>query len=1314
MAFDCLRCSVQLVVRGLIKNKLLVMVLLLAAAQPSLAQVASTALPTDLGSGGGVGTADLPGDLGSGGGVGTADLPGPSTPIGGVGTQEISEDEIEPITPLPEQKKPLPNQNGYAYYYKKVGEGEWNKVGVKLNFWNRRDYEELKGYGLEDQPWFGDEGIAQQLALFQSVYACERGDGSGGESEVGDTGSCGEQIGGFYGDFVVNDNGDYWASSVSQKVLGNGVTVKLPERKDGSGETTVYRYGAIAAGENVTEESVALIGLKGVVRTAGQIQSGDVRPVFVGGELQAKGKLADDFLLLNFDSNTINNAGQSVELSGVLSGPGGMIYKGKGVTTLSGTAAYAGDTVVEEGTLSLKASSDTFGVASSSVDVQIGAKLQLEARDGSDGAAFSVNSLSLRHDSRLNKLGGKASLSVKGKGLYTQGEVTIDVADLTDGGRIEEGLHLNPSSWSGEGTITKDGSGVLTIGCERKSVSECSAIGFSGETSYGYGGTIKVNQGNLALYRASLPDASIDVSSNTVLEVGLFKGGSFQDDGEAGSIAIGALSGDGRVIIDTNDFEKDTVEFQVGSANRDSIFSGVISGLASGGEGSADFAKVGTGTLTLAGANTYEGKTTIRDGVLALANGSGIPQASPTLVTGSGRLDLASNSLGGGEFRIDDLTVKEGGIVAVRWDQPLIAKSILLEANPAGTANPGGLIATLASRSSPPIRMEDGGKGFEYQTGSLVLVAPQADSPEGVWQVIRGKVENQEALASKTYLRVKANGEDFDYQFSGLGEDNAQTGLSMSNYRGYLIGGSLNLKIEKLDGGDIDKNLDCLTDPSRDNCAGGGSITPGAGGGSTTPDLSSDVGFPQPEPIELDELPGCDDAEELCQQLPDLVHPESGLIPSEGLPSTLPILNWGQLAKLLGSGLTPRNIDAAGRGMQTYNNLLADTLFERLPLRQFSPVAVEAAVVDEEQVIEEVPAQEPVRGLWNKSGAVSDAAAQQVLDQTIAQADASGAGSAELVESELKLLEFEGIRYAENPSLTAQYSERDGWRAWFRGFGGNSQAYSSTILRNDYALNTGGGVVGADLSLSDSVQVGVYANYGNVNVNQLGDTGGGSWSPDGWGGGITADYWAENFYVQGVLGATGFSGTQKRGILAITESLGDESATAEKSATSIVGALRVGAPFQSGGLYLEPQLTATWTNNNESRFSEGGVNKALQLSYGSRSTNYLQTALGIKLAYPINSGDRAQWVPMVRVAWLSDWDTGNGDQSIGYSFTNRTVDIASDQSNENGALIEAGLDYTIANLNATSFKVYAKGGAEIWGGDRGTNWRASGGVTFQF
>ena len=292
--------------------------------------------------------------------------------------------------------------------------------------------------------------------------------------------------------------------------------------------------------------------------------------------------------------------------------------------------------------------------------------------------------------------------------------------------------------------------------------------------------------------------------------------------------------------------------------------------------------------------------------------------------------------------------------------------------------------------------------------------------------------------------------------------------------------------------------------------------------------------------------------------------------------------------------------------------------------------------------------------------------------------------------------------------------DRDGWRAWYRGFAANNRAYSSTTVNNDYSLYTGGFALGADFSLSDSFQLGAYVNYGDVTAVQHGSTGGGSWSPDGWGGGLTADYWTDNFYVQAVFGASGFSATQNRGIREIAEDWGGDTATAQKSATSYLGALRFGAPFQAGSLLLEPQLTGIWTQNQENGFSESGVEKDLKLKYQSRTTNYFQTGLGFKTAWPIASGDRAQWVPSIKLAWLADWNVGNQGQSIEYASNGRSVSFLPKQENQNGVLVELGLDYSIANIHSTSIKVYANGGAEIWGGDRGTNWRAGGGVTWQF
>jgi len=105
------------------------------------------------------------------------------------------------------------------------------------------------------------------------------------------------------------------------------------------------------------------------------------------------------------------------------------------------------------------------------------------------------------------------------------------------------------------------------------------------------------------------------------------------------ALTIGSLEGDGLVYLTT------LVKFGqrfliVGTNNLDTTFSGVMTDGVDSGARPGFLAKVGTGTFTLSGANTYHGGTTIREGTLVVTT----PGAS---ATGSGPVHVEGGTLAG-------------------------------------------------------------------------------------------------------------------------------------------------------------------------------------------------------------------------------------------------------------------------------------------------------------------------------------------------------------------------------------------------------------------------------------------------------------------------------------------------------------------------------------------------------------------------------------------------------------------------------------------------------------------------------------------
>ena len=86
------------------------------------------------------------------------------------------------------------------------------------------------------------------------------------------------------------------------------------------------------------------------------------------------------------------------------------------------------------------------------------------------------------------------------------------------------------------------------------------------------------------------------------------------------TIALGALSGSGGTL--SNALAGSTVTYQIGGNGQTSEFDGTIED----GLGTVALTKVGAGTLTLTGTNTYGGDTTIDAGILEAKNAGSLSQ----------------------------------------------------------------------------------------------------------------------------------------------------------------------------------------------------------------------------------------------------------------------------------------------------------------------------------------------------------------------------------------------------------------------------------------------------------------------------------------------------------------------------------------------------------------------------------------------------------------------------------------------------------------------------------------------------------------
>ena len=374
--------------------------------------------------------------------------------------------------------------------------------------------------------------------------------------------------------------------------------------------------------------------------------------------IQGAGTIRLDGALLAVDENS----GSTRTFSGPILGPGSFGKNGSHRLVLSGANTFDGELSISAGTLEV-ASSVNLGSTSANI-VFFGGALNAtgtisNSRDVTIGpfatATFDVDAsttftqsgaVAADSTTTLTKNGGGTFALTSANGNGFVGDIVINagtlqfgsgntVGNATDvtvnsGGTFSITQTEGIDQLSGAGNVTLAGGQLLEVGLDNATST------FSGVISGSSGLFAKAGTGTLTLSGNNTYAGATTISGGTLRLSGAGRLADFTDVSVSGatfdlndvSDAIDALSGSGSVTLGTG---SSLNSLTVGSNNGSGSFTGVISE-------SGHLVKVGSGTQTLTGNNTYSGTTSFDGGTLSTASLSNLGSGFLNFDTGTWRV----------------------------------------------------------------------------------------------------------------------------------------------------------------------------------------------------------------------------------------------------------------------------------------------------------------------------------------------------------------------------------------------------------------------------------------------------------------------------------------------------------------------------------------------------------------------------------------------------------------------------------------------------------------------------------------------------
>ena len=342
---------------------------------------------------------------------------------------------------------------------------------------------------------------------------------------------------------------------------------------------------------------ITLAGTGTLALSAANTYSG---PTTISGGLLAitgSGSLGSGSYSAGITDNGALNYGSSASqtLSGTISGTGSLTNSGSGKLTLNGTNTYSGGTTLNAGTI-VFGNSSAFGTN------------VVTANGGTLNCSF---------------VAGNANFT---NNVVVNGPVTFEAA---------------VGNWNFNGNLT--GSGTITRGSLG-----LDSLYLGGDNS-GFTGTYQDQSTGTSVTRFSANTAG---STNAHWIFNQTVQGRTSLPAVSGTIHFGSFSGTGS-LSDGGSGILNTVE--VGALGLNDTFSGVIVTFS----GNIAFTKVGAGTMTLSGVNTYSGATAINAGELVGQTGGSCSNSAVTVAVGA--TNGVKVATANGQWSCTNLTYSSGG-----------------------------------------------------------------------------------------------------------------------------------------------------------------------------------------------------------------------------------------------------------------------------------------------------------------------------------------------------------------------------------------------------------------------------------------------------------------------------------------------------------------------------------------------------------------------------------------------------------------------------------------------------------------------------